>query len=170
MNYVGKQTSELLANKYKSFDNLKKADLNSLENIEGIGNVTGRVIQNYFKDEENLKILDKYYEYNVVPSQNLETIINNNIINDNFRDLKFVFTGTLETLSRDKATKEVEKRGGKVISSVTKNTSYVVVGKDAGSKHEKALKLNIKVLTEHDFFKLLEEWLGDLRLDKWQQL
>jgi len=155
--YVGKQTSELLAKNFKNLDNLKRADLDTLESVEGVGIVTAKSINDYFHDEENLNILEKLYEYNVVPSQNLEKIINNNIINDNFKDLKFVFTGTLETLSRDKATKEVEKRGGKVVGSVTKNTSYVVTGEEPGSKYDKALKLNIKVLTENEFLKLLDE-------------
>lgn len=79
------------------------------------------------------------------------------IFSDEFKGLSFVFTGTLERLTRKKASQEVLNRGGKVTSSVSKTTDYVVAGRDPGSKFDKAKGLDVKILTEEDFLHLLEE-------------
>jgi DNA ligase (NAD+) len=73
------------------------------------------------------------------------------------RDKTFVFTGSLDDLSRDQAAERVREKGGKVTSSISSKTDYVVAGIDPGSKYQKALQLGIKILTEKEFIRLLEE-------------
>ena len=79
------------------------------------------------------------------------------IDNDYFKDKTFVLTGTLEHITRDEATKIIEKNGGKVSSSVSKNTSALIMGENAGSKYDKALKLNIPIWSEEEFLEKIEK-------------
>ena len=81
--------------------------------------------------------------------------LGNEQIDENFNNKTFVLTGTLEKLTRDEATLEIENRGGKVTSSVTKKTDYVVVGDKPGSKYDKALKLNIEIWSEEQLLEKL---------------
>jgi DNA ligase (NAD+) len=76
-------------------------------------------------------------------------------IDENFKDKTFVLTGSLSVLTRNDASLEIEKRGGKTTSSVTKKTDYVIVGENPGSKYDKAKELNINILTEEEFVNLI---------------
>jgi DNA ligase (NAD+) len=154
---VGKKTAADLAKAFLSFDNLKNSTLEQLQNVYGIGNVTAESIYDFFQDIGNLNILDKLNNYQVVPSQksHIDKENNNTIVNGLLKGVKFVFTGTLNNFSRNEAAKMVEKLGGEITNSVTKQTGYVVVGENPGSKAEKAGQLNIKVLDEEEFIKLI---------------
>lgn len=156
---VGKKTAGDLAKAFLSFDNLKNSSLEQLQNVYGIGNITAESIYEYFNNENDLNILAKLNNYQVVPSQksHIDNENNNTIGNELLKGLKFVFTGTLKSFNRNEAAKEVESRGGEVTNSVTKQTGYVVVGENPGSKVEKAKKLNIKVLDEENFIKLISD-------------
>ena len=150
---VGSKTAKVLCQKYLDIDNLIKASFSELTNIPDIGEVIASSIIEYFKNEINISILNKLKSYNV----NM-TYINNNelVIDDNFKDKTFVLTGTLTSITRDKASVEIENRGGKVTSSVTKKTSVVVVGDNPGSKYEKAINLGIEIWNEEKFLELIK--------------
>lgn len=154
--HVGQESAKDLANYFKSIENVSKAEFEQIQEIKGMGKITAKSVYDYFKDIDNLNILAKLNKYNVVPSQKLD-LTSDNLENKILNGLKFVFTGTLKMLTRDKAAKEVEKLGANVSNTVTKQTSYVVVGEDAGSKAEKAEKLKVKILTENEFLEMISD-------------
>ncbi len=145
---VGEHISDLLADRYESFDRLTAATADELMAIPEIGPEVASSIISFFRDEKNLltirRILKKVeIEYARTEKRKLE-------------GLTFVFTGTLKSLARDEARTRVEKQGAKTASSVSKKVDYVVVGEEAGSKLDKARRLGLKALTEEEFLKLLE--------------
>ncbi len=154
---VGRRTAHDLAKQFTSFNNLRDASFEQLQEVYGIGIITAKSIYDYFQDLDNLNILAKLNNYNVVPSQKsqLDNVDNGIIINELLRELKFVFTGTLSSYTRDEAAKIVESMGAKNTSTVTKQTSYVVAGDNPGSKVDKANKLGVKVLNEEEFLQLI---------------
>lgn len=148
---VGSKTAKVLCQKYARLDNLIKATHEELTNIPDIGSVIATNIVEYFKNEVNISILNKLREYGV----NMEYINNNLTLDDNFNSKTFVLTGTLNSITRDKASQEIENRGGKVTSSVTKKTNVVIVGDNPGSKYDKALTLGIEIWNEEKFLDLI---------------
>ena len=153
---VGQETAKDLANHFKSFDNIVNSTLEEFQSVFGIGKITAQCVYDYFKDMDNLEILSKLNRYNVVPSQKLE-LIDDKLESKILNGLKFVFTGTLNKLTRDEAGRLVEKLGAKVTNTVTKQTSYVVVGDNPGSKADKAEKLKVKILTEDEFLEIISD-------------
>lgn len=153
---VGQETAKDLANHFKSFDNIVNSTLEEFQSVFGIGKITAQCVYDYFKDMDNLEILAKLNRYNVVPSQKLE-LIDDKLESKILNGLKFVFTGTLNKLTRDEAGRLVEKLGAKVTNTVTKQTSYVVVGDNPGSKADKAEKLKVKILTEDEFLEIISD-------------
>ena len=150
---VGLKTAKVLCQKYLTIDNLIKANYDELTNIPDIGPTIATNIINYFKDEDNISILNKLKEYGV----NMTYIGNSNItLDDSFNGKTFVLTGTLNSITRDNASLEIENRGGKVTSSVTKKTSVVVVGDNPGSKYDKAQTLGIEIWNEEKFLELIK--------------
>ncbi len=147
---VGEETAILLAENFKTIDDVAAATAEQLMQINGIGDVVAEGIVAWFKDKENKKLLGQLKKHLT-------------ITNDYAHDGKpkplagktFVLTGTLPTLSRDEAKAMVRAAGGDVSSSVSKNTDYVVAGEEAGSKLDKAEELGVEVLTEEQFLKLL---------------
>lgn len=151
---VGSKTAKIISQKYLNLDNLIKATSEELEQIPDIGPVIAQNIVDYFKNESNLTIIEKLKEYGL----NTEYINDKKIVlDDNFKDKTFVLTGTLNSITRDKASTEIENRGGKVTSSVTKKTSVVIVGDSPGSKYNKALTLGIEIWNEDKFIELIEK-------------
>lgn len=151
---VGLKTAKVLSQKYLEVDNLIKANYDELTNIPDIGPTIATNIINYFKDENNISILYKLKDYGV----NMTYISNNNVtIDDNFNGKTFVLTGTLNSITRDNASLEIENRGGKVTGSVTKKTNVVVVGDNPGSKYDKALTLGIEIWNEDKFLELINK-------------
>ena len=125
-----------------------------LTTIQDIGPTIATNIVDYFKDENNISILTKLKDYNI----NMTYINDNNIIlNDNFNNKTFVLTGTLNSITRDNASTEIENRGGKVTSSVTKKTNIVIVGDNPGSKYDKAINLGIEIWNEEKFIELINK-------------
>jgi len=147
---VGEETSYDLAKQFKNIDTLSNSTILELEMIEGIGPNVSKSIFDWFNDKENKLLLkDLLEEVNIIYEEKKE---------GNYLDKKtFVLTGTLETLSRDEAKQKIKERGGDVSSSVSKNTSYVVVGDSPGSKVDVAVKLGVTVLNEEEFLKLLKK-------------
>ena len=144
---VGNETALTLAEKFRSLDVLKKASKEELDSISDIGEVVAESIFSYFNDEKNIKLIDK------ILLNGVEIIYEER--DDKLKGITFVLTGTLLEISRDKAKEEIIKLGGDVSSSVSINTSYLVVGENPGSKYEKAKKLGVKIINEKEFYELI---------------
>lgn len=153
---VGAKTAKVLAKKYKNIDNLINAKVEELTEINDIGEIIAKSIVDYFSKEENINIINKLKEYGV----NTSYIDSNNYEEDEFFINKtFVLTGTLYEITRDKASNLIENLGGKTSNSVSKKTDYVILGENAGSKHDKAIKLNIPILNEEEFLDKIRKYL-----------
>ena len=151
---VGSKTAQILSQKYQSLDNLITATYEELTNIKDIGPIIATNIVTYFKDNNNISIINKLKAYGL----NMNYLSNNSLnLDDNFNEKTFVLTGTLNSITRDKATTEIINRGGKTTSSVTKKTNIVIVGDNPGSKYDKALNLGIEIWNEQKFLELLKK-------------
>lgn len=145
--YVGRKKADILAHHFKNIDNLKNASFEEIASIKDIGDVIAKSVVNYFKDENNIELIENLKKHNVNTIYLKQTSENNNI----FTDKTFVLTGTLENYSREEAKEKIESLGGNVTSSVSKKTDYVIAGKEAGSKYTKALSLGITIWDEATF-------------------
>jgi DNA ligase (NAD+) len=142
---VGKVGAKDLAKEYKSIENLKAADDESLMQMENIGDVTAEAIVSWFKDENNLAELDELLKF--ITFESGEKVNNQGIFAGQF----VVLTGTLTSYKRSEAQKIIEDNGGECQSSVTSKTTLVIAGDEAGSKLAKAQKLGIKIIDEAAF-------------------
>ncbi|MCW8850855.1 MAG: NAD-dependent DNA ligase LigA [Melioribacteraceae bacterium] len=148
--YVGAGAAKKLAKAFKSIDNLIKSSKEEIENVNEIGPSIAQSIIQFFEVEKNLLIIQKLKKAGLIFE-----ILEETQFDENLKDLTFVLTGTLEKLTRDEAKIEIEKRGGKVSSSVSAKTDFVLAGENAGSKLKKAESLGIKIITESEFEILL---------------
>ena len=149
--HVGKKVAKIIASHYKNIDNIINATVEDIQAIDDIGIIIAESIKEYFNDEDNIDTINKLKDIGM----NM-TYIGEEIQQDeNFQDKTFVLTGSLSVLTRNDASLEIEKRGGKTTSSVTKKTDYVIVGENPGSKYDKAKELNINILTEEEFLNLI---------------
>ena len=147
---VGRVAAKDLAARFQSMQNLREANYEDLIGLENVGEITANAILEYFKDEENLAELDALAAAGVTPTwsdEKKEGIFSGELV---------VLTGTLSSFKRSAAQKLIEERGGVCQSSVTAKTTLVLAGEEAGSKLEKAKKLNIRIIDEAEFKKLLE--------------
>ncbi len=152
--YVGEEAARLLANHFHSLDKIREADEEELAAVPGIGEITARSVKAFFSREENLKVLEKLRRAGLPFT---ETVAEEAPLQDErFAGKTFVLTGALDNFTREEATRLIEARGGKVTSSVSRKTDYVLVGKDPGSKYRKAQELGVPILTEEEFIKMLE--------------
>jgi DNA ligase (NAD+) len=151
--HVGDQYAELLAEQFRSIDELARASEEELSMISSIGPKIAESIVVFFRQEGNRQIIEKLRKAGV----RLEREEGKEARAEELplAGLEFVLTGKLESLSRPEAEAKIKAIGGKAGSDVTKKTSYVVVGADPGSKLAKAEKLGIKTLTEAEFLELL---------------
>lgn len=148
---IGEKNAKLLAKKYNNLDNLMNASIEELTNIPDIGPILAQNIYSFFKDEENLELINHLKSIGVNMSYNgALTVENPNLLNK-----KIVVTGTLKNYSRDEIQALIEQNGGKWSTSVTKQTDAVIVGDNPGSKYNKAKELNIPIWSEEDFEKML---------------
>lgn len=157
--HVGKEKAYLLAEKFKNFDSLVTATIEDFKNIEGFGDIVAESVYEFFNNSYNINFLEKLKSFGIIPqyrSSHTDLKNGNNINTELFKGYKFVFTGTLNRFTRDEASKQVEIRGGKVSSTVSKNTSYVVTGESSGSKLDKAKELKVNIIDEDEFIKLIE--------------
>lgn len=152
--HVGKETSQLLAEHFGSLENLSIATLEELESIEGIGGKIAQSVFEFFRDEISLNFLEKLKEAGVEPSAEIFEAKS-----DKFSGQTFVLTGTLQNMKRDEAAEKIKLLGGKTSNSVSKNTSFVVAGENAGSKLTKAQNLSVIILSEQDFIDMIGEIL-----------
>lgn len=149
--HVGAQTADLLAKKAGTIENLSLLNQEELLEIEGVGETVALSILNYFKDKKNSEEVERLIKYGVRPKE-MEII---SFTGHSFAAKTFVLTGNLNHYTRDKATSLIKMRGGKVSSSVSKKTDFVLAGDEAGSKLDKAKDLGISILNEEEFEKLL---------------
>lgn len=151
---VGSKMAKTLARTYKTLDNLSNATYEELVEIPDVGEIIAKSIIDYFNDEDNKNIIDRLKKYGI----NMDYTSGEEVVADeNFNGKTFVLTGTLNQITRDKASEIIENKGGKVTSSVTKKTSVVVVGDNPGSKYDKAVSLNIEIWNEEKFMDLIKE-------------
>lgn len=148
---VGTKTAKDLAKYFGDLQSLKNAKIEELSSIRDIGEIVAQSIMDFFADDFNNKMMDDLLNSGVVIKETAKTL------GGIFDGKTFVLTGTLPTYSRAEATSIIEKNGGNVSSSVSKNTSYVLAGESAGSKLEKAKSLGITILLEEEFNKMLEK-------------
>lgn len=142
---VGIKTAKDLAKHFKTFEELRDATVEDLVEIEDIGEIIAQNIVDFFDDENNLKEIDRLFDAGV-------KIVYENLVKSNkLNGMTFVLTGTLPNYSRNEMTKIIEENGGKTASSVSKNTTFVLAGEDAGSKLDKAKSLGIEILSEDMF-------------------
>lgn len=151
--HVGERTAKLLADHFRSMEALAQASEDDINNVYEVGPTIAKSVTDYFKVKENVKLIDRLRKAGL----NLESAQKDlSKINKDIEGKTFVLTGTLEKYKREDAKKLIEDAGGKVSSSVSKKTDYVLAGAEAGSKLEKANSLGVKVLSENDFEKLIK--------------
>jgi len=152
---VGEETAIDLANHFKALDKLMAASTEKLVEIDGVGEVVARSIEDYFADKKNVKLVNNLLKHVTLLNPKPQSSKLNQVSNPKVQNKKFVLTGTLETMSRDEAKDKIRAMGGEVSSSVSKETDYVVAGADPGSKFDKAQSLGVKVLNEQEFVRML---------------
>lgn len=149
--FVGTTVARDLADAFGSLEQLRNASEEEIANVHGIGIKIAQSVRQFFGTPEFAHIVDALISHGLQTEQEAKETDSNL-----FSGQTFVLTGTLPTLSRNEAAEIIDKNGGKVSSSVSKNTSYVLAGEAAGSKLEKAQKLGINVISEADFFQILK--------------
>lgn len=151
--HVGPAAATALARAFGSLDAIAAASVDALAEVDGVGSVIAESIRSYFTDERNTPVLDGLRVAGVTLAEERAAVEN---VSDAFAGQTFVLTGSMETYARDEAQGAIEARGGKVSSSVSKKTTYVVAGASPGSKLTKAEALGVTVLDEAAFLALLE--------------
>lgn len=147
--HIGEEMALDLAMALKSIEKFKNITKEELEQIEGVGPKVAESAHNYFHDKNNLELISKLFESGV-------RIKSEEIKSKKLEGLSFIFTGTLSSISRNRAKEIVRSLGANVHSSVSKNTSYVVAGENPGSKYEKAKESGAKVIDEKGFLDLVK--------------
>ncbi len=151
INHIGLKASKILAKKFKTLDNIANASLEELSEIEDIGPIMAKSIVEFFSEEQTKDLVKKLKLAGV----NTEIKLEENV-DERFSGKIFVLTGSLENYTREEAENIIERFGGNVSSSVSKKTSYVLAGEEAGSKLTKAESLGITILTEKEFMEMIK--------------
>ena len=151
--HVGAKTAKILAKHYQDIDSLITATYDELSKINDIGDIIAKSVVNYFKDEQNLEIINKLKEYHV----NMKYLLDDSKETADFSGKTFVLTGSLSQITREEATTLIENFGGKVSGSVSSKTNVVIVGEAPGSKYDKALSLGITIWQEEEFLEKIKE-------------
>ena len=147
---IGRKTADMLAERFGTIDELMAADFDELCSIDGFGEVMARYLIDYFALSESQKGIERFREYGIdMTAEKKEK-------SDIFAGLTFVLTGTLPTMTRNEASDIIIANGGKVSSSVSKKTSYVLAGEEAGSKLTKAQSLGVNIINEAEFLEMLK--------------
>ena len=148
---VGAKTGKVLATRFGTMDNLMAATVEELTQVQDVGAVTAKSIADWFALEQSRNMIEKLRTDGVNMTCQLQ------MADDRFAGKTFVLTGALTKFTRDEATEQIERFGGKASGSVSKKTSYVVVGENAGSKERKARELGIPILSEDEFLAMIAE-------------
>ncbi|OGW38632.1 MAG: DNA ligase (NAD(+)) LigA [Nitrospirae bacterium GWD2_57_9] len=148
--HVGERTAKALAQAFGSLEHLEQATIEELVSIRDIGATVAQSIRTFFDNQANIAVIQRMLAAGVSPAMEKKKV------GGRFSGKSFVFTGALTRFTRDEARLLVENEGGSAVGSVSKKTSYVVAGEDAGSKLTKARELGVTVLTEEEFMEILE--------------
>lgn len=149
--HIGVKAAKTLARKYKTMENLMQASIESLAMTNDIGEISANSLYEFFRQEQTIDLIDRLKKAGV----NMN-VIENEEIDNRFEGKTFVLTGSLEQFSRKEASDLIEKHGGKVSSSVSKKTDYVLAGEEAGSKLTKAQSLGVEIITEEQFKEMMK--------------
>lgn len=152
MRQVGETTADLLAKYFTSIENFKKATIEDLENIEGIGEISAKSIYDFLNNDKSKKIIDDLLAVGVEPIFEKMAITESKLTGKNV-----VITGSIEGFTRTSVKETAERLGATVQSSVSKTTDILIVGEKAGSKLKKAEELGIEIMPADDFIKLVNE-------------
>jgi DNA ligase (NAD+) len=145
---VGEETAMDLSNHFKTIEKIREVKYEDLESLSGVGPIIARSVVQFFKDKTNKKIVDSLLKQVKIKTEK-------EALSSKLSGLRFVVTGTMEKYSRDEMKDLIRKNGGTVSESVSKDTTYLVAGDNAGSKYEKAEEYGVKILTEKEFLALL---------------
>ena len=148
---VGAKSAKILSKRFNTMDKLSEASFENLVLVEDIGEITANNIKEFFLQEQTIDLIEKLKIAGVNMTELTEESDNR------FVGKTFVLTGSLDNYSRNEAEEIIEKFGGKVSSSVSKKTSYVLAGEDAGSKLTKAEILGVQIISEQDFNEMIQE-------------
>ena len=148
---IGKKTAKDLAKLYPTVNELKNATYLEFVSIKDVGEITAQDLVDYFQNENNLNEIETLFSLGVSP----KSFVGDSSKNQIFKGQKFVLTGTLKNYKRSEAGAIIESLGGEIMSSVSKLTTVVLAGEEAGSKLEKAKALGIKIIDENEFISLL---------------
>ena len=151
--HVGERYAKILANHFRSIDRLAEASVEELDDIHEIGLAVAESVFEWFRDERNINLVERLKTAGVKTETDAASTA---LLDERFQGKTFVLTGKLENYTRDEAAKLIEDRGGRVSSSVSKKTDYVVAGSDAGSKLTKAESLGVNILDDSQFRGFLE--------------
>lgn len=146
---IGQKAATLLMKKFGDVESVMNAEQSEIAAIDGFGDILAQSVYNGFREPHRVKLIERLKELGLKMSYSSQQV------SDKLGGMTFVLTGTLPTLKRDDAKAMIEQRGGKVSGSVSKKTSYVVAGEEAGSKLTKANELGITVLTEEQFLQMI---------------
>jgi len=159
--YIGEESAKLLDEQLGSnirsikefIEFFQSLPQEKLEQIKEIGPKVSRAIKNWFSIKENIEFLKKLNKVGV----KIKSPLKNKQKSQKLKGMTFVFTGELESMAREEAKKVVEERGGEVTNFISKNTDFLVIGKNPGSKYEKAKKLGVKMVNEEHFLRLIKK-------------
>ena len=156
MEHLAHNMEHITHNKIKNLEdiikNFPKISIDDWLKINGIGEKSAKSLAEWFNNKENIELLKKMLKHGV---KIIFPVLR--VTSYELRDKSFVLTGELETMARDEAKEKIRELGGDISSSVSKNTDYVVVGKNPGSKYDKARELGVKILSEKEFFDMLKK-------------
>jgi DNA ligase (NAD+) len=150
--HVGERTAGILARHFGSLEKLSKATSEELDDIPEIGLTVAESVRDWFDDEGNRKLCDRLRAAGVKTELEKQT---EEEPDERFAGKQFVLTGKMESFTRDEARGLIEARGGRVNSSVSKKTDYVIAGEEAGSKLDKAKDLGVQIIDEDEFKKMI---------------
>lgn len=150
--HIGAKAAQVLCNAFPTMEQIQNASEEEIAQIEGFGGIMAKEVVAFFQKESVCRLVERLGELGIsMEAQQKESQ------GDKLAGSTFVLTGTLPTMSRKEASQLIESHGGKVTSSVSKKTSYVLAGEEAGSKLEKAQQLGIPILTEEEFLQMIQE-------------
>lgn len=149
--HIGTKSAKTIAKHFKTMRNLMQAEVEEIAELEDVGQIMAESIYEFFKQEQTIDLIEKLENAGLSMKEETEEGVD-----ERFKGFTFVLTGSLENYTREQAGEIIEKLGGKVSSSVSKKTSYVIAGEEAGSKLTKAQELGVTILNETEFMEMVK--------------